>query len=89
MPKPTSQAVSEESVVASVSPQPTPEIPTGDHESPVASSTGKKVRLKCVALKGQKVAVGKEIIQLDDKGIFEVGGEEAERLLRIPGYEKA
>jgi hypothetical protein len=50
---------------------------------------GKK-RIKCAALKGGKIIVGKgEPINVDDDGFFEVSEAEAARLLTIPGYEEA
>jgi hypothetical protein len=53
-------------------------------------ANGEKRRVKCAALKGKKVIVGKgEVVQIDDDGFFEVQAEEAERLLTIPGYEPA
>ena len=55
---------------------------------PPAGRAGKgKKRVKCAALKGGKITVGKgEVVQIDENGFFEVSEAEAERLLTIPGY---
>jgi hypothetical protein len=46
--------------------------------------------VKCAALKGKKIIVGKgEAVQIDENGFLEVEEKEAERLLSIPGYEEA
>jgi hypothetical protein len=63
----------------------------GDNKPPVPpTESGGKKRVKCGAMKGKKVIVGKgEVVQIDENGCFEVEAEEAERLLTIPGYEEA
>jgi hypothetical protein len=46
--------------------------------------------MKCEALKGGKIIVGKgEPVQIDENGFFEVDEKKAARLLTIPGYEEA
>jgi hypothetical protein len=50
---------------------------------------GEKKRVKCAALKWQKVIVGMVEIQADGDGVIEVPVEQAARLLSIPGYEEA
>jgi hypothetical protein len=61
----------------------------GNTEGETSEKTGKK-RVKCEALKGKKIIIGKgEAVQIDENGFFEVEAEEAERLLTIPGYKKA
>jgi hypothetical protein len=47
-------------------------------------------RVKCEALKGGKIIIGKgEAVRIDENGFFEVDEEEAARLLTIPGYKEA
>ena len=48
-----------------------------------------KVIIKCLACAGKTISLPKREIKLDDKGKCEVTGEEANRLLTIPGYELA
>jgi hypothetical protein len=61
----------------------TPPVP------PAPPKEGKK-RVKCEALKGGKVIVGKgEPVQIDENGFFEVDEKQAARLLSIPGYKEA
>jgi hypothetical protein len=67
---------------------------TGNDNKPPESpkqppASGGKNRVKCEALKGGKITVGKgKIVDVDENGIFEVEEKEAERLLTIPGYEE-
>ena len=57
---------------------------------PASPANGEKKRVKCADLKGKKLIVGNGgIVQIDENGFFEVEAKEAERLLTIPGYEKA
>ena len=57
--------------------------------APLPSNAHKK-RVKCEALKGKKIIIGKgEAVQIDANGFFEADAKEAERLLTIPGYEEA
>lgn len=52
--------------------------------------TGEKVRVKCASLAGGKeVVVGAETVKADQDGVIEVAAAQADRLLTIPGYEKA
>jgi hypothetical protein len=68
----------------------TPANPTGGTPPAPATENGGKKRVKCEALKGKQVIIGKgEAVQIDENGFFEVEAEEAERLLTIPGYEEA
>jgi hypothetical protein len=69
--------------------------PLGNEENPPQPpvpppATGGRKRVKCEALKGGKIIIGKgEVIQIDEEGFFEVDADEAERLLTIPGYKEA
>jgi hypothetical protein len=66
-----------------------PEPDGGTPPAPPTGSGGKK-RVKCESLKGKKVIIGKGgAVRIDENGFFEVGAEEAEWLLTIPGYEEA
>jgi len=66
------------------------EAETQQKEAPPSpDSNGNKVRIKCESLKGKSVVVGKDTVQVDENGILEVGEDQANRLLTIPGYEKA
>jgi hypothetical protein len=71
----------------------TPPATTGDSNPPPPASfpslpAGKK-RVKCEALKNQKITVGNGVIvQVDGDGILEVDADDAARLLTIPGYEE-
>ena len=57
---------------------------------PPLPSNAHKKRVKCEALKGKKIIIGKgEAVQIDANGFFEADAKEAERLLTIPGYEEA
>ena len=47
-----------------------------------------KVVIVCAAYAGKSVVLPTRTIQLDEKGCCEVTGEEAKRLLTIPGYER-
>ena len=71
----------------------TPPAPpaTGDNQPPAPpTESGGKKRVKCEALKGKKIIIGKgETVQIDENGFFEVDAKEAERLLSIPGYKEA
>jgi hypothetical protein len=59
-------------------------------EDPSPPEKKGNTRMKCAALRGLSVIVGKgEPVQIDKDGFFEVGEKEAARLLTIPGYEKA
>ena len=55
------------------------------------SAKGKKdkVIIKCKNYAGMSIILPTRTIELDEKGCCEVTGEEAERLLTIPGYELA
>lgn len=46
-----------------------------------------KMKIKCESLKGKSVVSLSGTIAFDEKGIAEVEGVEAKRLLTIPGYE--
>ena len=48
-----------------------------------------KVLIKCENYAGMSIILPTRTIELDEKGCCEVTGEEAERLLTIPGYELA
>ena len=48
-----------------------------------------KVIIKCKNYAGMSIILPTRTIELDEKGCCEVTGEEAERLLTIPGYELA
>ena len=48
-----------------------------------------KVIIKCVGYEGKEIVLPTRTIKLDEKGCCEVTGEEAKRLLSIPGYELA
>ena len=62
----------------------------GDKPPPPSDTGNGKRRIKCEALKGKKVIVGKgEAIEIDEHGLFEVEEQAAQRLLSIPGYEEA
>ena len=45
------------------------------------------VIIKCDGYAGKSIVLPTRTVQLDEKGCCEVTGEEAERLLTIPGYE--
>jgi hypothetical protein len=61
--------------------------PADGGNNPAPPVNNGKRRIKCGALKGRMVVVGKgKIIPIDENGFLEVGAEEAERLLTIPGY---
>ena len=47
-----------------------------------------KIVIVCAAYAGKSVVLPTRTIQLDEKGCCEVTGEEAKRLLTIPGYER-
>lgn len=47
------------------------------------------VVIKCMAYAGKSIVLPTRTISLDEKGCCEVTGEEATRLLTIPGYELA
>jgi len=54
-----------------------------------AAAQGGKIRIKNEALKGGKVFLGNgELAEFDVDGIAEIEAAQAERLLKIPGYEK-
>jgi hypothetical protein len=57
--------------------------------APLPPAQETKQRVKCIALKGKKLAVGKDVIPIGEDGIFEVGKDQAKRLLTIPGYTPA
>jgi hypothetical protein len=61
---------------------------SGADKSPAAAS-GQRAKVKCLALKGKEVSIRGEIVKVDENGILEVDAKQAERLLKIPGYEKA
>ncbi|MDR1232154.1 MAG: hypothetical protein LBK61_12245 [Spirochaetaceae bacterium] len=64
--------------------------PPVKQENPPPPVKPGNTRMKCAALKGSSVIVGKgEPVKIDENGFFEVGEKEAARLLAIPGYEKA
>ena len=48
---------------------------------------GKTVVIKCEGLAGRKLSLPTRTVDFDEDGKCEVTGEEAERLLKIPGYE--
>ncbi|MCR5436141.1 MAG: hypothetical protein K6E97_03645 [Treponema sp.] len=48
---------------------------------------GKSVVIKCEGLAGRKLSLPTRTVDFDADGKCEVTGEEAERLLSIPGYE--
>ncbi|GHU65049.1 hypothetical protein FACS189447_03290 [Spirochaetia bacterium] len=64
---------------------------TGNPPPPVPEwKPGEKVRIKNLALKGEKIFLADgSIAAFDAEGVIEVDGVEAERLITIPGYEKA
>jgi hypothetical protein len=65
-------------------------VPRQGGNPPVPPKNEGKKRVKCEALKGEKIIVGNgEIVQIDENGFFEVEAKEAERLLTIPDYEEA
>ena len=47
-----------------------------------------KIVICCAAYAGKSIVLPTRTIQLDEKGCCEVTGEEAKRLLTIPGYER-
>ena len=64
--------------------------PVSDKPPAPPPANAQKKRVKCEALKGKKIIIGKgEAVQIDGNGFFEVDAKEAERLLSIPGYEEA
>jgi hypothetical protein len=65
-------------------------VPQQGGTPPAPPKNEGKKRVKCAALKGEKIIVGKgEVVQIDENGLFEVEAKEAERLLTIPDYEEA
>ena len=46
-----------------------------------------KYVIKCEALAGKKLSLPTRMVEFDENGKCEVTGEEANRLLTIPGYE--
>lgn len=54
-------------------------------EKPVSDKS--KVIIKCAGYEGKEIVLPTRTIKLNEKGCCEVTGEEAKRLLTIPGYE--
>jgi hypothetical protein len=64
--------------------------PTAQQEKALPTTdSNRKRRIKCEALKGGKIIVGSETVNVDESGVFEVSESEAVRLLAIPGYTEA
>jgi len=70
--------------------QETPNPPPPADNNGKGSGPGEKVRIKNETCKNGKLFLGNgELAVFDENGIAEIDAEQAERLLRIPGYEKA
>ena len=69
------------------------EVQEKKSEKPVTENKpktlGKTVTIKCEGLAGKKLTLATRTVDFDENGKCEVTGEEAERLLTIPGYELA
>jgi hypothetical protein len=68
-----------------IKPPPVPPAPETSEED----AKGGRMTLQCDGLKGKCINIGSGVIvQVDGSGFFEVGDQEAARLLTIPGYKK-